>query len=408
MSPLSSRRWLPVVLWVAVIYTTIPFVRVFREWFVARWDPLLIGIGVAAALVVAAAVTVVGLSKKPGGLTRARAAWVTVVAVVLLLWTYHLRHSPEEAVHFLEYGVLAVLVHRALRPTMPDATIYLAGALVGLLIGTVDEVIQWFSPNRYWDWRDIVLNGGAGALVQLALWRIGPPSVSPLGAGSTRTVLRLAGVQLLLLTLCLANTPQRVAWYAPRLPGCDHLLSTTNPMAEYGNRHTAPGIGVFNSRLTLAELRAEDTKRAGEVAAHLDEFRQRYDEFLDTWPVAADPFTYEVRIHLFARNRNLGKAREAGFQGVLAREQLTTAWYENLLLEYVFGATLDHSSYRWRPDLRRRIEAEHDPDAAFESAVGAHLITFASERQLLGGLLAGIVLLVLADSLLSRNIGRQK
>ena len=119
-------------------------------------------------------------------------------------------------------------------------------------------------------------------------------------------------------------------------------------MAEYGYRHAVPGLGVFNSRLTLEELRTQDSTRATEVGPILDANRHSYGRFLDTWPVGEDPFTYEARVHLFARDRNLAKAREQGFAG-LAAEQLTTAWYENRLVETFFGNTLEQSSYRWDP-----------------------------------------------------------
>ena len=47
-------RWLPVILMVVVIYTTIPVVRRLREWFAALADPGLITWLVAAVIVAAA------------------------------------------------------------------------------------------------------------------------------------------------------------------------------------------------------------------------------------------------------------------------------------------------------------------------------------------------------------------
>ncbi len=178
MPPLV-RRWLPVLLWVLVIYTTIPFVRALREWYVARWDPRWIGLGVAAFLVAAAVSTLVVLGRRMGRLPTRTIVWVAGITTISVLWTISLRRSPEETVHILEYGVLAMLLHRALRPSMHDALVFVAGALIGSLVGTVDEIIQWISPGRYWDWRDLVLNGGVGALAQIVIWRIaqGPAPV---------------------------------------------------------------------------------------------------------------------------------------------------------------------------------------------------------------------------------------
>jgi VanZ family protein len=398
----SHRRGcLAVVAWVVVIYTTIPFVRGLREWFIARWDASLIGWGVAAALVAAAAVAGAGLGRRPGGLGWDGRLWIAGAAVLLLVWTYGLRRRPEEAVHLLEYGLLAVLLHRALRPSLPDPSVFVAGALAGALVGTVDEVIQWLSPDRTWDWRDLAINGGAGALVQLVLWRTMPSPGRRPARRSVRVVLRLAAALLALLVLCLANTPRRVAVWAPAL-GMPRLTSSLNPMAEYGHRHRAPGLGAFASRLSLAEIEEQDRTRAAEVAAVLVATRHDYGRFLDTWPVADDPFAYEARVHLFSRDRNLAKAREAGFQGGAAREFLSVAWFENQLLEQYFGRTLAASPFRWGTRQAARADAGREAGRRLTSAVGSHLITFASEARLRAGLLAALALLVLADLALGR------
>lgn len=399
-SPL--RRWTPALLWIAVIYTAIPFVRELREWFVARWDPRVIGWSVAAAVIAAAAVAGAALLRRRDAVRPGALPWLIGVGAALALWSLSLRRSPEESVHVIEYGVLALLLHRALRPAVPGAALFVVGALLGAMIGTIDEVIQWLTPSRYWDWRDLGINAGAGALVQLALWRATRRPESGAPRRSWRLPLRLAAVQLLLLTACLSNTPARVARYAPLLPSPAHLTSSRNPIAEYGRLHTAPGLGTFKSRLTLDELAAEDRARAAEVAAVLDGTRGRYGAFIDSWPVWRDPFTYEARVHLFARDRNLGRARRAGFEGAAARQQLAVAWSENRLLETFFGRTLAASSYRWGPRQRERIDRLRDPGAPFRSAVGSHLITAAPEEVIRAALLAAVAVLVIADLRLGR------
>jgi len=401
-----TRRWMPVIVWVAVIYTTIPFVRVLREWYVARWDPVWIGVVVAAVLVCGAGATLAILARKTGAVGLGQRLWVVATTAVFVAWTFGLRRSPEESVHFLEYGVLAILIHRGLRPSIQNTLVFVAGALIGSLVGTIDEIIQWITPSRFWDWRDLVLNGGAGALVQVILWRVGPPSVQSWDPPSLRIVLRLVAAQLVLLVLCLSNTPARVARYAPHLPSCDHLTSSRNPMAEYGHLHIVPGLGSFKSRLTLEEIQDEDEGRATEVAGLIGANLRQYGVFLDTWPVRKDPFTYEAVVHFFARNRNLGKSRERDFTGAAAVEQLTIAWSENRLLEEFVGNTLESSSLQWNPRLRQRVESAHDPDFLFRSAAGSHLITFASERTIRFTLLVLAAVMIVTDLRLGRRHGR--
>lgn len=404
LMPSIVRRWLPVIAWIAVIYTAIPFVRELREWYVARWAPASIGLAVAAVLVAAATAAIARIRGRARVLRIGDTVWILGTTAVLVAWTFSLRRSPEESVHLVEYGVLAVLLHRALRPSLQGAPVFVAGALIGMMVGTVDEIIQWWSPSRVWDWRDLALNGGAGALTQIILWRIAPGANRRFDrTASVRIVLRLASAQLVLVALCLANTPARVARYAWLFPDSGHLTSSLNPMAEYGHRHAVPGIGVFNSRLGLATLRREDDTRSVEVAGLIDENRRSYGRFLETWPVDRDPFTYEARVHLFARDRNLGKARAQDFRGSTALEQLTVAWHENLLLETFFGRTLETSSYRWNPKLRQRVEDAHDADSRFHSAAGSHLITIATEGTIRTVLLLLVAGLILADHRLGRS-----
>ena len=69
-----------------------------------------------------------------------------------------------ERVHFIQYGLLGLLVSRAYK--ISSLNMLLASGLFIMSIGLVDEVIQWFLPNRYGDIRDVVMNslGGVSGL----------------------------------------------------------------------------------------------------------------------------------------------------------------------------------------------------------------------------------------------------
>ena len=396
-------RWLPVLLWVAVIYTTIPFVRRLREFFVARWPGELIAYGVMA-VVVAAAVAGIGLLwRRRRGIRVANALWLVGIATVLVVWTRRLMGQPEEAVHFLEYGVLGVLLYRALRPRVPDATVFIAAALVGILVGTVDEIIQWVVPERFWDFRDIALNGGASVLIQVALWRLAAVATERVRRPSLRLLCRLAAAEILILTLCLAATPARTAHVAEYLPGLANPASGTDAICEYGHRHALDDLTEYRSRLTLAELAHADAASAPEVAAMLDASRHAYGDFLARVSPVDDPFAYEARVHLFARDRNHGEARKLVPGTPARRERMTIAFRENLILEVFFGSTLEHSSYRWPERRRAQIEDEQDPEAEIVSKVGSHLITAVSENQLRALMLTLFAALVLCDLVLGRG-----
>jgi hypothetical protein len=389
--------------WAAVIYATIPLVRLAREWFVERWGQAPIGYGVIIVVMIAAVVGIIGLRRLARRPRPAAIAWLIAIAAVIVWWTTRLWDHPEEAVHFLEYGLLGILIYLALRPRFPDASAYLSAALLGTLVGTVDEIIQWITPGRYWDFRDIVLNGGACALALAALWPLLPPQRRA-GARSWRLPCRLAAAQIVLLTLCLANTPVRVAWYAERIPGLEFLKWPLNDMAEYGHRHHFPGLGAFNSRFTLEELQTIDAERASEVAAILDRYpRGRYSAFLRDFPAARDAFVHEARVHIFSRDRNIAQRGRQPAGSRELRRHATVALREDQILESFFTDSLRASRYRLSRAKRSELERQQLPDYFFGSKAGSHLITWISEGRLRFALLLIVFALVGVDVALGRS-----
>ncbi len=392
-----QRAAMAAALWVALVYATIPLVRVFQRWFLARYDIGWIMVGLLA--VMAAILGITGLwlvrsTRRPSPLDLL----VTVaVAIIAVWWAWELRSIPEEAIHLLEYGILMVLVYRAMRPAEPDLGILIAAVLLTTLMSTVDEIIQWITPKRFWDYGDIAINGGAAALAAVAVWRLdsGPWRRPP--ASSIRLVLRLAVALLVLFTLCLANTPDPVARYVSRVPFLD-FLSQRNEMAEYGHLHVIPAIGAFKSRLQQAELVEEDRRRGTEVATIIDQYPGKdYWKFVKEHLGFRDPLLYESRVHIFSRNRHIRQARESAPGSPSERFHLTVAYRENQVLERFFRTTLHHSVFSLPESMSATLETAHDPDQAFVSKTGSHLITRFSEPALRSILLSLAVLFIVLD-----------
>jgi len=407
MTRSSLLRWLAVAAWVVVIFTAIPFVRSLREYFVARWPAELIGIGVILVVVALCAAGLIFLRRRRRSLHVKDAALLLVVTTVLVIWTWRLMGQPEETVHFLEYGVLGVLLSRALRTNIQDSSVFVAGALIGILVGIFDEIIQWLVPGRFWDFRDIVLNGGASILVQIAISVLAPAPSSPISRRSLRRLCRLAAAVVALLSFCFAATPQRITRLAEYLPAIEGLGSRDEAISEYGHLHRLDELTSFRSRLSLDDLAREDASRAAEVAAMLDVSRRNHADFLRYTSPAVDPFTYEARVHLFARDRSAAQARMLTPGSPAYRESMTTAFRENLILERVFGATLDRSSYPWPPTQRIVIEGAQDETSAFVSKVGSHVFTAVSEAEMMSLLVGILVTLVICDWLLGYGATRR-
>lgn len=290
------------------------------EWF---------GIGVVLALAAAVlAVAAAGVYRDRASRQR-RVLLLTSAAATAVLWgrlfaTGVLEVDAVEHVHFLEYGLVSVLFHRAwssvnARPVPP-------AALSALLVGIADEWVQWIVPGRVGEIRDVFLNGGAIAagLLCAAAW----PSEPTLG---DRKGLRV--------------DVRPVAWLCAAA-----IVSATAfvDAAHLGHEIVTSRSTVFRSRYTASELL---------YLSHDREARWRVSPRQPSGPLSVeDQYLTEALWHVAARNTAWGTGDRAA------------AWRENAVLEEFFAPVLSVSSdvnpsdFRWpdaqRDDARRRAELD--------------------------------------------------
>lgn len=93
------------------------------------------------------------------------------IAAVYLI-TFSRIGLPEERTHLIEYGVVAVLVYRALLERKENGRRVWSPALSAVLavaiLGGIDEAVQLLHPERVFDWRDVGFNCLAGILAVTA------------------------------------------------------------------------------------------------------------------------------------------------------------------------------------------------------------------------------------------------
>jgi hypothetical protein len=101
---------------------------------------------------------VYGLRFRPGKMEIA--VWLGIAAVYLL--TLLRMAVPEERSHIIEYSIVAIFVHLALveRAKLDDRVThpFYFALIITIIIGTLDECIQLFLPDRVFDYRDILFN----------------------------------------------------------------------------------------------------------------------------------------------------------------------------------------------------------------------------------------------------------
>ena len=388
----AGRWWLATALWSLLVFATIPFARTLQWAVQGRLGRESFG-WIVLGLTVGGVAGALAYLRRRGQLSPARLSWIGGVGAVFVAATLLLHEAPEEALHFVEYGVLGVLAWLALRPSLPDAGSFVGAALVGAIVGTLDEAIQWATPMRFWGLRDVGLNLFAATLVQLALAGGFAPELalrrpSP---SSVRRICGLAAIALVVLAASLLNTPPRTAWLADHVPGLEGARDSV--MAEYGHLHVDPELGRFRSRLDATALRQADEIRADEVARILDTYPTGadYPRFLANHPAAADAFVHEARVHLFRRDRYHATALGAGAGTEERRYAAAVALGEQRILERYFGSTLRASQLQLAPQGRVWLETEARPGHDYESAVSGEVITRFGEGHVVAGAVLGLV-----------------
>jgi hypothetical protein len=397
--------WLYVAIWSLVIFATIPVARVLQKFVSQRWGRETFTYVVLVGILMAFGSSIFYLRRLRAA-SRSSYFWLFATAAVFVGYTIYLRKAPEEAVHFLQYGVLGILTYRALAHRFHDASIYLAGAIICGIIGMLDEIIQWLTPARYWGLHDVWLNFVAGSLVQIGIAKGLTPSIIR-GLPSRRNLqvlCRLGMAAVVLLGLSLLNTPELIGWYADRIPCLGFLKTNESMMTEYGYLYIDRDMGRFRSRFSPAELRQSDLKRAKEVAELLNRYQNRdtYRNFLKIYTPVTDPFVHEARVHLFRRDYYFRVSKKWTNNQEVYSNYLTIAFRENQIMEKFFPNTLHHSAYVWSAEKLALAKKHLKHDREYESRVSRKLITHVSKGQL-GSFL---IVLIIGLALLNFYFGR--
>lgn len=377
--------WLLLGTWVSAIFGAIPLARRFVRAVDVRWGAENLRWLAITIIVFASLVAVWNVYHRLKRLPWDRLLWLGGLMGVFIYLSLEKMKQPSEALHFVEYGLLGLLAFRAVSHHIPDRLAYGCAISICLLIGTADEIIQWFTPGRYWDVRDIFHNGIAATLAQVALaGGLRPAFIRPgISPRSVRWFCLLNSLWLLQLGFCASNTPVADARVSDAFPALSFLRNPDEPMSEYGFRIDDPAIGRFYSRFAPEDLLALDKQRAGDsgpVIAHYTT-EDTYSNFLHRYTPATDAFTHEAMVHIYRRNYHAAALARFTNDPVAFSQRATIAYRENQILVGYFPATLERSGQAWPPGRAEELEPFVRKDRLYKSEVSRHLITAVSEKQ---------------------------
>jgi len=328
--PRRSRFVLAIAVATALVLSA-PFIGFVRSWIRATFPGQFVRIigGAIAVLAFAAIVSAV---------RRIRTHRVLRYSAIAAALGFAIWYSVAEATgnpdvdvvqrfHFIEYGVITFLFYRCWR-TLGDPAIVVLPLLAGLIVGTADEWLQWFIPNRVGEIADVLLNSiaiGCGLLFSLGA---DPPAAFErrLLPGSLARIGRLAAATIVVVAVFLQ-------------------------VVHLGYDVRDEEAGTFKSRWSKDGLEQLE-------AARREEWRTQPPPLVLQRVSREDQYMTEGVTHVQKRNE------------LLAANDPKGAWMENLILEKYFVPVLDTPSYvsrtghRWSAEQRQSVQslaAGNDP-----------------------------------------------
>ena len=322
-TPLRRARFILAIVVATALVLSAPFIGFVRSWIRATFPGQFVRIvGGAIAVLAAAAIVAAILRIRQNRLLRYGALLAAVAGAIWFSIVEATGNADVDVVqrfHFVEYGIITFLFYRAWR-ALEDPAILLLPALAGLLVGTADEWLQWFIPNRVGEIADILLNGiaiGCGLLFSVGAdpparftWSMRPGSILRVG--------RLAAATVVALALFV------------------HIV-------HLGDDINDREVGVFKSRYSMTALPALAAAKRAEWQMHPPPLTlQRVSR--------EDQYMTEGVTHVQRRNELLGADQAKG------------AWMENLIVEKYYAPVLDTPSYvsrtghRWSAEQRASVD----------------------------------------------------
>lgn len=281
-----------------------------------------------------------------------RLAWLLVGIGILSAMLVGTLHTPVEALHVLEYGLLGLLIFRAVSRELGGGfAAALLAVAIGWSAGLVDETIQWVYPGRTGAIEDVFLDAQATTV----------------------------GIGIAWLALHIDAMKPPISWAWPLV-----ALGLILP-ANLGLVHVTAGFGHAHAhedlRWTSALTRDELAAREGDAEARAALERSRtmdYSDFLNAYE--EDPYIYELAVRLYRRDQRL------------VRGDPMVACAEDRILAHVFSDTLAATDYAWT-DAERALCPDLPTNRMYVSPVGAGRITWAPPWLLWSGVLVLALLL---------------
>lgn len=161
--------WAAIAAYTGVIYATLSIVSKIRKALTERFGYGVFDVVYWAFGLLGCALLARLFREYRGARLARRLLALVIISGIYAYYLSGLKYSIER-IHFLEYGLLGVLVFVALARRFPRVVSVLLSVNLVYWIGLGDEAIQWALPNRVGEIRDSITNLFSGALGVSVAW----------------------------------------------------------------------------------------------------------------------------------------------------------------------------------------------------------------------------------------------
>lgn len=95
-----------------------------------------------------------------------------IPSIILIAGVFWLEPNPIKHVHIPLYAVLVFLIYAALRRSEDRVPILLASFVYASILGVFDEVHHGLHPERFFGWKDMVINAAGAGIGALFIGRL--------------------------------------------------------------------------------------------------------------------------------------------------------------------------------------------------------------------------------------------
>ncbi|WP_457643025.1 VanZ family protein [Persephonella sp.] len=153
---MNKKLLLFTVIYILIIYLTLPLGRYIVNFLYANFGKENLSILINILLVVLLGILFYLFRD------RLRKLLIILPFIVIVAVIFISLDRPEERAHFIQYEILGIMAFKLFGVYSFKGLIM--SVFFVFIVGAVDELIQWFLPNRVGDVKDVLLNLIGGTL----------------------------------------------------------------------------------------------------------------------------------------------------------------------------------------------------------------------------------------------------